>query len=79
MKVSNMRCAYVAQSEQEKQLIRQVRREERKEERRHSRRDRGLGPDEQGQDQETYLKAVGFDPESMKLQRYSTNDAMLAN
>lgn len=58
------------QSEQEKYLMRQVRKEERKEERRQARRDRNAPADEQDIDQEAYLRAVGFDPESMKTQRY---------
>ena len=62
---------YACQSEQEKQLMRQVRKEERKEERRQARRDRNAASDEQELDQETYLRAVGFDPDSMKLQRYT--------
>ena len=62
---------YACQSEQEKQLMRQVRKEERKEERRQARRDRNAASDEQELDQETYLRAVGFDPDSMKAQRYT--------
>lgn len=62
---------YACQSEQEKQLMRQVRKEERKEERRQARRDRNAASDEQELDQETYLRAVGFDPDSMKVQRYT--------
>lgn len=62
---------YACQSEQEKQLIRQVRKEERKEERRQARRDRNAASDEQELDQETYLRAAGFDPDSMKVQRYT--------
>lgn len=58
------------QSEQEKQLMRQVRKEERKEERRQARRDRNAGSDEQDVDQETYLRSIGFNPDSMKMQRY---------
>ncbi|KAL9968716.1 hypothetical protein ACROYT_G020835 [Oculina patagonica] len=60
-------CQVTVQSEQEKQLMRQVRKEERKEERRQARRDKN--PDEQDVDQEAYLRAVGFDPDSMKTQR----------
>ena len=51
--------------------MRQVRKEERKEERRQARRDRNAASDEQELDQETYLRAVGFDPDSMKVQRYT--------
>ena len=57
------------QSEQEKQLMRQVRKEGRKEERRQARRDRNAPADEQDIDQEAYLRAVGFDPDLMKTQR----------
>ena len=57
------------QSEQEKQLMRQVRKEGRKEERRQARRDRNAPADEQDIDQEAYLRAVGFDPDVMKTQR----------
>lgn len=54
--------------------MRQVRKEERKEERRQARRDRNAAADEQEFDQEMYLRAVGFDPESMKTQRYVAVD-----
>lgn len=54
--------------------MRQVRKEERKEERRQARRDRNAAADEQEFDQEIYLRAVGFDPESMKTQRYVAVD-----
>ena len=53
--------------------MRQVRKEERKEERRQARRDRNAASDEQDVDQETYLRSVGFDPESMKSQRFVMN------
>lgn len=62
-------CQVTVQSEQEKQLMRQVRKEGRKEERRQARRDRNAPADEQDIDQEAYLRAVGFDPDSMKTQR----------
>ena len=70
---------YACQSEQEKQLMRQVRKEERKEERRQARRDRNAASDEQELDQETYLRAVGFDPDSMKVQRYTVMLLYLVN
>lgn len=66
-----------SQSEQEKQLMRQVRKEERKEERRQARRDKN--PDEQDVDQEAYLRAVGFDPDSMKTQRYIKNSTTFSH
>ena len=53
--------------------MRQVRKEERKEERRQARRDRNATSDDQDFDQETYLRTVGFNPESMKTQRYVAN------
>ena len=65
-----IKISFHLQSEQEKQLMRQVRKEERKEERRQARRDRSAASDEQDIDQESYLRSVGFDPESMKSQRY---------
>ncbi|KAJ7363488.1 activating signal cointegrator 1 complex subunit [Desmophyllum pertusum] len=62
-------CQVTVQSEQEKQLMRQVRKDERKEERRLARRDKNAPTDEEDVDQEAYLRAVGFDPNSMKTQR----------
>lgn len=50
--------------------MRQVRKEGRKEERRQARRGRNTLEDEQDIDQEAYLRAAGFDPDSMKTQRY---------
>ena len=50
------------QSEQEKKLLKQVRKEERKV----CRRDNA----EDLENHEDYLKAVGFDPETMKYKRY---------
>ena len=50
--------------------MRQVRKEGRKEERRQARRDRNALEDEQDIDQEAYLRAAGFNPDSMKTQRY---------
>lgn len=70
---------YACQSEQEKQLMRLVRKEERKEERRQARRDRNAASDEQELDQETYLRAVGFDPDCMKAQRYTVMLVYLVN
>lgn len=59
--------------------MRLVRKEERKEERRQARRDRNAASDEQELDQETYLRAVGFDPDSMKAQRYTVMLVYLVN
>ena len=59
--------------------MRQVRKEGRKEERRLARRDRNAASDEQELDQETYLRAVGFDPDSVKVQRYTVMLLYLVN
>ncbi|XP_031554350.1 activating signal cointegrator 1 complex subunit 3-like [Actinia tenebrosa] len=58
-------CQVVIQSEEEKLLMKQAR----KEGRRQARRDKGDGDD--GVDQETYLKELGFDPEMLAAQRES--------
>ena len=59
--------------------MRQVRKEGRKEERRLARRDRNAASEEQELDQETYLRAVGFDPDSVKVQRYTVMLLYLVN
>ena len=59
--------------------MRQVRKEGRKEERRQARRDRNAPADEQDIDQEAYLRAAGFDPDSMKTQRYFLYEKHMIN
>ena len=44
----------------------------RKEERRQARREKG--EEQEGDDHESYLKALGFDPDSMKTQRYTVEN-----
>ena len=65
-----LNCIFLLfQSEKEKQSLKQIR----KEERRQARRERALGDEVADDDNETYLKALGFDPEVMRNQRYGNS------
>ena len=63
-----MYCA--VQSNKEKQLQKQLRKEAKKIERLHAKLDKELQAT--GEDHETHLKALGYDPESLRQERHVT-------